>query len=111
MLRTCLVGALGVASGVAVEKYRREYSQSSLPTVFAAKTIDPTAAGPPAVVDNIPGKAVATTGDITQWLPPKSGGGRIEQIARHGFPSLDTIRSFDNFVLSYDRRNRTAIGC
>lgn len=33
---------------------------------------------------------------------------RVQQIMRHGFPSLDTIRTFDNYVLSYDRRNRTA---
>lgn len=25
---------------------------------------------------------------------------------RYGFPSLDNIRSLDDFVLSYDRRNR-----
>lgn len=33
---------------------------------------------------------------------------RINQIMQHGYPSLDTIRTYDNFVLSYDRRNRTA---
>ncbi|CAC5417089.1 ENDOG [Mytilus coruscus] len=27
---------------------------------------------------------------------------------KFGFPSLDQVRSFDNFVLSYDRRNRNA---
>lgn len=30
------------------------------------------------------------------------------QIMKYGFPSLDSLRSFDDFVLSYDRRNRTA---
>lgn len=33
---------------------------------------------------------------------------RISQIMKHGFPSLDNIRSFDDYVLSYDRRNRVA---
>ncbi|KAI5726493.1 hypothetical protein M8J76_003639 [Diaphorina citri] len=33
---------------------------------------------------------------------------RISQIMKYGFPSLDSLRSFDDFVLSYDRRNRTA---
>ncbi|KAG5684706.1 hypothetical protein PVAND_013920 [Polypedilum vanderplanki] len=33
---------------------------------------------------------------------------RIVQIMRYGFPSLDNVRSFDDFVLSYDRRMRTA---
>jgi endonuclease G, mitochondrial len=31
---------------------------------------------------------------------------RISQIMKHGFPSLDSIRSFDDYVLSYDKRNR-----
>lgn len=33
---------------------------------------------------------------------------RIQQIMKHGYPSLDNIRIFDNYVLSYDRRNRVA---
>jgi endonuclease G, mitochondrial len=33
---------------------------------------------------------------------------RISQIMKHGFPSLDSIRSFDDFVLSYDKRNKVA---
>ncbi|KAL7286042.1 hypothetical protein TKK_0019651 [Trichogramma kaykai] len=33
---------------------------------------------------------------------------RISQIMKHGFPGLDNVRSFDDFVLSYDRRNRVA---
>ena len=30
------------------------------------------------------------------------------EITRHGFPSVPNIRVFDGFVLSYDRRNRSA---
>nr|CAD7422008.1 unnamed protein product [Timema poppensis] len=30
------------------------------------------------------------------------------QIMRFGFPGLENVRSFDDFVLSYDRRNRVA---
>lgn len=33
---------------------------------------------------------------------------RVAQIMKYGFPSLDNVRSFDDFVLSYDRRNRVA---
>lgn len=33
---------------------------------------------------------------------------RVSQIMKYGFPSLDSVRSFDDFVLSYDRRNRVA---
>lgn len=33
---------------------------------------------------------------------------RVSQIMKYGFPSFDQIRSFDDYVLSYDRRNRVA---
>lgn len=33
---------------------------------------------------------------------------RVSQIMKHGFPGLDNVRSFDDYVLSYDRRNRVA---
>lgn len=33
---------------------------------------------------------------------------RTQQIMKHGYPSLDNLRIFDNYVLSYDRRNRVA---
>ncbi|XP_033728658.1 endonuclease G, mitochondrial-like [Pecten maximus] len=40
--------------------------------------------------------------------PPPPPSNRVSEIMKYGFPSLDQIRSYDNFVLSYDRRNRTA---
>ncbi|KAK9882221.1 hypothetical protein WA026_019735 [Henosepilachna vigintioctopunctata] len=33
---------------------------------------------------------------------------RVSQIMKYGFPSLDNVRSFEDYVLSYDRRNRVA---
>ncbi|OXU19627.1 hypothetical protein TSAR_001220 [Trichomalopsis sarcophagae] len=33
---------------------------------------------------------------------------RVSQIMKYGFPGLDHVRSYDDFVLSYDRRNRVA---
>lgn len=33
---------------------------------------------------------------------------RIATIMKYGFPGLDNIRSFDDYVLSYDRKTRTA---
>lgn len=48
-------------------------------------------------------------------IVPSVGGGdaslvfgpqRVSQIMRYGFPSMDNIRSYSDFVLSYDRRNR-----
>lgn len=31
---------------------------------------------------------------------------RVGEIMKYGFPSLDSVRSYSDFVLSYDRRNR-----
>lgn len=33
---------------------------------------------------------------------------RVAQIMKHGFPGMDNIRSYSDYVLSYDRRNRVA---
>lgn len=33
---------------------------------------------------------------------------RVSQIMKYGFPGLDNVRSYDDFVLSYDRRNKVA---
>ena len=33
---------------------------------------------------------------------------RTTTIMKHGYPSLDNLRVFENYVLSYDRRNRVA---
>lgn len=42
-------------------------------------------------------------------LPAQSNvSNRVSQIMKYGFPGLDNIRSYDDFVLSYDRRNRVA---
>lgn len=34
--------------------------------------------------------------------------GRVSQIMKYGFPGLDHVRSYSDYVLSYDRRNRVA---
>ena len=105
MIRTGLIGLFGVGTGIALEKYRRDSPTNALGRVLAAKPFDP----------QIGSTSSPTTIDTNKHLDVHSGAGyggppssRIETIARHGFPSLDTIRSYDNFVLSYDRRNRTA---
>ncbi|XP_063984307.1 endonuclease G, mitochondrial [Diachasmimorpha longicaudata] len=44
--------------------------------------------------------------DMGNKLTPATS--RVSQIMKHGFPGFDTIRSFDDYVLSYDRRNKIA---
>jgi endonuclease G len=97
MLRTCLSALVGVGSGIAIERYRRE---GLLNVVFAAQPIPPIPSTNSSIIDT------NTKAVIESNISPNSG--RTQQIAKLGFPSFDTIRSYDNFILSYDRRNRTA---
>ncbi|XP_034825929.1 endonuclease G, mitochondrial [Maniola hyperantus] len=46
---------------------------------------------------------VSAAAPFTDSSTPKD---RVSQIMKYGFPSLDHVRSYDDFVLSYDRRNR-----
>ncbi|VEN40177.1 unnamed protein product [Callosobruchus maculatus] len=41
-------------------------------------------------------------------VSPESNVSRVSEIMKYGFPGMDNVRSFDDFVLSYDRRNRVA---
>lgn len=105
MLRTSLVGLIGLGAGVALERHRRDGPPNAWGRVMAAKPFDPqigSTSSPP---------TVDAAKQLDVWSGAGSGGpptGRVEMIARHGLPSLDTLRSYENFVLSYDRRNRTA---
>lgn len=55
-----------------------------------------------------------TVSAATAFLPekiessPVSVGNRVSEIMKYGFPGTDNIRSYTDYVLSYDRRNRVA---
>lgn len=51
--------------------------------------------------------AVPMTADELKPVIP-SNTSRISQIMKYGFPGLDNVRSYSDYVLSYDRRNRVA---
>ncbi|KAJ8919086.1 hypothetical protein NQ315_012071 [Exocentrus adspersus] len=61
-------------------------------------------------VQNFP--ALPIFGTVSAATPfshtPAENVSRVSQIMKYGFPGLDNVRSFDDFVLSYDRRNRVA---
>lgn len=59
----------------------------------------------------------STVSAATAFLPEKvdekspvsqRGVSRISEIMKYGFPGSDNIRSYSDYVLSYDRRNRVA---
>nr|AKB95585.1 DNA/RNA non-specific endonuclease [Chilo suppressalis] len=88
------VGLAGYALGQYNSKSIDNLSENSL--LINGKTIR-----------NMPGLPIF--GTVSAAAPYTDGGivkDRISQIMKYGFPGLDNVRSYDDFVLSYDRRNR-----
>ncbi|KPJ07662.1 Endonuclease G, mitochondrial [Papilio machaon] len=57
------------------------------------------------IIRHMPGLPIF--GTVSAATPyTESGSTRVSQIMKYGFPGMDNIRSYDDFVLSYDRRNR-----
>lgn len=94
-----LVGSLTIGSfgaGVYSERNNllntyRTFTKLNLPALPLFGTVS--AASP---ISPVPAQSIVGTGN------------RVSQIMKYGFPGLDNIRSYDDFVLSYDRRNRVA---
>ncbi|XP_072396218.1 endonuclease G, mitochondrial-like [Diabrotica undecimpunctata] len=95
------VGSLSFLAGIYTEKFK---------LVCDPNTI---------IVKNVPGLPIfGTVSAATPFTPvpvpdvsvtePQKKLSRVSEIMKYGFPSLDQIRSFENYVLSYDRRNRVA---
>lgn len=59
---------------------------------------------------NLPALPLFGTVSAASPVPAQSivNQNRVSQIMKYGFPGLDNIRSYDDFVLSYDSRNRVA---
>ncbi|XP_026728286.1 endonuclease G, mitochondrial [Trichoplusia ni] len=57
-------------------------------------------------IKSMPGLPVFGTVSAATPYMEMGGKDRVSQIMKYGFPSLDNVRSYDDFVLSYDRRNR-----
>lgn len=81
------IGCTGYFFGTYYERSKQRLTESRSPAifsnVFAATPLTP-----------------ATLGN--------NNASRISEMMKYGFPGLDNIRSFDNFVLSYDRKTRVA---
>lgn len=48
---------------------------------------------------------IATVPDKNQLVTSPA---RVSQIMKFGFPGMDNVRAYSDYVLSYDRRNRVA---
>ena len=47
-----------------------------------------------------------STNSSTAIIPQSQPVNRVSEIMKFGYPSLDNVRSYDNFIISYDRRTR-----
>ena len=102
-------GSLGWAGGVTFQKYKDQQTSPShsllsapglplrLPQVEAATAVVPASQDSGLVIP------ARDTGIPSQ---PRHDAPRVSQIMRFGFPGLDHIRSHQDYILSYDRRNR-----
>ncbi|XP_022125860.2 endonuclease G, mitochondrial [Pieris rapae] len=62
---------------------------------------------PGKTLTSLPGLPIfGTVSAATPYVESGGAKGRVSEIMKYGFPSLDNVRSYDDFVLSYDRRNR-----
>lgn len=97
-LKPFFIGSIGIGIGVTIERLRNTGSVSAA-TALPATTRDHLRGID--TVDSYPTKSL-----VSNYT---TKGERINEIIRHhGYPASDTIRVYDNYVLSYDRRNRTA---
>ncbi|KAG8316901.1 hypothetical protein J6590_037246 [Homalodisca vitripennis] len=51
---------------------------------------------------------ISNSNPVTVQEISPSSKSRVGQIMKYGFPSLDNVRSLDDYVLAYDKRNRVA---
>lgn len=86
------VGLSGYLVGTQIERYKKKSNGSINSELF-------TKPGLPIFATV---SAATPIGDST-YSPT-----RVSQIMKYGFPGMDNIRSLDDYVLSYDRRNRVA---
>lgn len=93
-----LLSSFGAGFGLATFM---SYKNETFKPVLAATSVH----NPPSIIqDIVPYKGgVALTDDMAVMNMSRS-----REIMKHGYPSLDNLRVFDNYVLSYDRRNRVA---
>lgn len=84
--RTGILSVGAFALGIATERHFHLYADAPDQLILSG--------------DNVDGLVQTKSG--ASGLP----GSYTARIARHGFPSSDSLRSYPNFVVSYDRRNR-----
>ncbi|PSN35568.1 Endonuclease G [Blattella germanica] len=110
------VGIAGLFAGIATEKWKQTSNKCKCECVSRIHE------NPLQHIKRLPGlpifgtvsaatvidKKPALSNEIStvESTPIQSSASRVSEIMRFGFPGFDTIRSFDDYVLSYDKRTR-----
>jgi DNA/RNA endonuclease G (NUC1) len=106
-----LVGAFSAGFGLAVLLFANDANTSAerwmllRPLKLLAATVQ-NSPPQPSGGDLVPYKPPAVVSTDDSLITVQSN--RTREIMKHGYPSLDNLRIFDDYVLAYDRRNRVA---
>ncbi|KJH51312.1 DNA/RNA non-specific endonuclease [Dictyocaulus viviparus] len=99
------VVAVAGASFMLGVRYGNESPFKNLNAATAITTLPTTPSIPPMPIEKI-----KPTNDIDtkQYQEDYKGISRASEIMRYGFPGFDNLRTFEDFVLSYDQKTKTA---
>lgn len=98
IVKYALLGGVGISSFLAGTYFERDKVQDKVVRELRRCNVIP-------VFDTV---FAATSFSTSPAIQEGTIVNRVSQIMKYGFPSLDNIRSFDDYILSYDRRNRVA---
>lgn len=96
-MKCVLTGSVGISGFLAGTYFERNQIQDKLRELRQCNVIP--------IFDTVFAAAPFSTSPVVQEGAMVN---RVSQIMKYGFPGLDNVRSFDDYVLSYDRRNRVA---
>ncbi|XP_046739850.1 endonuclease G, mitochondrial [Diprion similis] len=102
------VGLGGWYAGQLFEKWKHVPKDGNCQTSFLSKFSIEKMPGLPIFGTVSAATPIGSNNNDSYLTNPSTSASRTSQIMRFGFPGLDHVRSYDDFVLSYDRRNRIA---
>lgn len=116
MLRLSKISCIafgGWVAGLATERYLQLKSEEKLPNVesiFDSSNVDIIPKPGLPIFGTVSAATLIPKSQDAQPIPaePPIKAPRVSQVMRFGFPGLDNVRTLDDYVLSYDKRNRTA---
>lgn len=103
----------GFLAGISYERYRTTNTLEKCNDpylIYASERFKKVSSLPALPIFGTVSAATPFVPDTIKEKSPEaiSGSNRVSQIMKYGFPGLDNVRSYSDYVLSYDRRNRVA---